>query len=86
MKLRWYWTVKIDDEKISLDTLDNYHKVKRLSKVRKVIDRGDFYCICFTFTGAVGIRNDWVCQKNLITKGTIEEFEKLFEGKFIRKI
>lgn len=27
----------------------------------------------------------FICQKSLITQGTLEEFERLFEGKIIRK-
>ena len=52
-----------------------------LSSITKVIDMGDwFYFVDFK------VRNKelyCVCQKNLITKGTIEEFEKLFEGKIV---
>lgn len=53
-----------------------------VSKVRKVIDMGDWYYIIFKFGD---ITNSWVCQKNLIIKGTIEDFEKLFDEKIIRK-
>ena len=56
-------------------------KVKQISKVKKVIDYGECYEIVF------GLDTSWwwVCQKDLITKGSIEEFEKLFEGKIICK-
>lgn len=50
--------------------------------VKKVIDKGDFYDILFYFP------NRWtncICQKDLIVEGTIEEFEKLFEDKIVRK-
>lgn len=55
---------------------------KPISKVKKVIDMGDWYYIIFKFGD---ISNSWICQKDLIKKGTIEEFEKLFEDKIIRE-
>lgn len=57
------------------------HKFK-IKSVKKVIDYGEFYFIAFSKFLAV---EDIVCQKNLLTKGTLEEFEALFEDKIIRK-
>lgn len=57
-------------------------KSKPISKVKKIIDMGEWYYIIFKFGD---ISNSWICQKDLITIGTIEEFEKIFEGKIIRK-
>lgn len=56
--------------------------VKSVEKVKAVIDVGEWYYIIFKF-GDIG--NSWVCQKDLLTKGTIDEFEKIFEGKIVRK-
>jgi len=57
--------------------------VKKISEIKQIIDCGDYYCL-FTknkmYYNAVGI------EKRLLVKGTIEEFEKLFEGKIIRKV
>ena len=53
-----------------------------IKKVKEVIDRGNYYIIVFKFGD---ITNSCFCQKNLIKKGTIEEFEQLFQGKIIRK-
>ena len=73
-------------------TLDNmaatrtgsvFTTTKPLKKVKKVIDCGKWYYIIFKFGD---ITNAWVCQKDLIVKGTIEDFERLFEGKIVRKI
>lgn len=58
-------------------------KTKPLSKIKKVVDCGEWYNIVFKFGD---ITNSWVCQKNLISVGTIEEFEKLFEGKIKREV
>ena len=55
---------------------------RSIDEVKKVIDMGEFYHILFYFP------NQWancICQKDLIVEGTIEEFEKLFEDKIVRK-
>jgi len=54
-----------------------------VEKVRKVIDFGYWYIIVFGRTGTIG--NGWPCQKNLIEVGTLEDFEKIFEGKIKRR-
>ena len=46
----------------------NKQKIKPLSKVKKCIDYGNWYCIIFKYGG---IDTCWVCQKNLLTKGSI---------------
>ena len=51
-----------------------------LSKVKSVIDEKEWYFIKFFFK-----LSGFICQKSLITEGTIQEFEKLFEDKIIRK-
>lgn len=53
-----------------------------IEDVVKLVDYGEFYDLSFPF----GKLNDkFVCQKSLLSKGTLEEFEALFEGKIIRK-
>ncbi|MCL2822176.1 MAG: hypothetical protein FWD86_03140, partial [Firmicutes bacterium] len=51
------------------------------SKVRKAKDMKSYYLLTFGLLGS----GPWVCQKDLIVKGTIEDFERLFEGKIVRK-
>lgn len=55
-------------------------KTRIMSRIREIIDEGEWYFL--TFKG--DITDTLVCQKSLIKKGTIEEFEKLFEGKIVR--
>lgn len=43
---------------------------------------GEFYDIIFYFSNKV---LNCICQKDLIVEGTMEEFEKLFEDKIVRK-
>ena len=53
----------------------------KIKSIKKVTDYGEFYFIEFSKFLAV---EDIVCQKNLLTKGTLEEFEALFEDKLVR--
>ncbi len=56
---------------------------KPISKIKAVNDYGEFYEIVFP---SVYITAVCVCQKNLLSKGSIEEFEALFNGMIVRKI
>ena len=60
----------------------NHPIVKNFSKIKSVIDYGICFCIIFKYGD---ITNAWVCEKRLIAKGSIEEFEKIFENKIIKK-
>lgn len=60
----------------------SYFKTEKpVESVKKVIDVGEFYYLIFKH-GDIG--NSWVCQKDLLTEGTPDDFEKLFEGKIVR--
>ena len=73
--------IQIDGEYV---TSSGYYGVqkKALSRVKKVIDAGEWYYIVFKWSG---INTNFVCQKNLLQQGTLEEFEALFEGKIVRQ-
>ena len=52
-------------------------------QVNAVYDWGEWYSFDFYFPN----KNIYlICQKDLLVEGTIEEFEKMFEGKIVRKI
>jgi len=71
----------IDDEKIIYnDGADS--KEMPISEVVKVRDYGHAYYLRFKKQPDA---KWWICQKDLLTEGSIEEFEALFEGKIIRK-
>ena len=55
----------------------------QISNIDKVVDTGDWYLIHF----APGPNHPprFICQKDLIVEGTIEEFEKMFEKKIVHK-
>lgn len=74
--------VTIEGEIISSES-DKISAVRSIENVKKVIDKGEWYNLIFYFP----YKNMYfICQKDLITKGTIEEFEELFKGKIERKI
>ena len=55
---------------------------KKLSKIKKVIDEGKHYYIKLKLPKIDG----FLCQKDLLVEGTIEEFEEVFQSKIVRKI
>ena len=54
--------------------------IRLVDDVKKIIDHGDFYEICFRF-GKDSL--NFICQKSLLTKGTLEEFDELFGEKIL---
>lgn len=62
---------------------ESNHAEREICFVKKVVDEGDWYNIIFYFPHKLSC---CICQKNLLVKGTIEEFEEFFEGKIVRKI
>lgn len=54
---------------------------RTIKDVKEVRDYGEFYYLVFPF-GKYSYR--FVCQKNLLTNGTIADFESLFAGKIKR--
>jgi len=76
--------VTIDEQNISFTNASggNKTRIRPIKKVRKVLDCGEWYYVYFKFGD---ISNAWVCQKDLLKKGTLEDFEKIFAGKIKRK-
>lgn len=73
------WNIVIDGITISAEGI-NRSETRYLNDVKKVVDLGEWYKIYFCFPHK---SNLFVCQKDLIAEGTIEEFEALFEGKIV---
>lgn len=53
---------------------------RSVDDVKKIVDHGDFYEVCFRLGRA---SQNFICQKNLLTKGTLEEFDDLFREKIL---
>ena len=73
--------ILIDDGNI-LGKYKECEKSYEIQNIKKVIDYGQFYCIKFNTHGW----GNCICQKDLIIKGTIEEFEQMLEEFIVRKI
>ena len=69
-----------DIEYIVAET-DTGEEFKLLSDVKQVFDHGEYYELVFPF-GKVS--DKFICQKSLLTQGTLEEFEALFSVEIIR--
>ncbi|MDD6054239.1 MAG: hypothetical protein PUB81_02725 [Clostridiales bacterium] len=78
-ELTWHITIERD---IMFAEGIQRSETKNLSNVKKVVDMGEWYKIYFYFPYK---SNLFICQKDLLVKGTIEEFEELFSDKIIRK-
>lgn len=61
---------------------DVTEQTKDIDLVRVVYDYGEFYELKFPFGN---MSTQFICQKDLLTRGTLEEFEALFEGKLEKK-
>lgn len=74
--------ITIKDGQIIKDgTGEDCYATGKLENVKKVVDEGDWYLIVFYFPYKI---SDCICQKDLITQGSIEEFEKMFDGLIVR--
>ena len=60
---------------------DKYTDSKLISDVTKVLDHGEFYELCFPFGK---ISEKFICQKSLLSKGSLDAFERLFKGKIVK--
>lgn len=74
--------ITLDKEFISC-TGQNFNVKKNISYIKTIIDRGELYHIYFKFPHK-DLR--FVCQKDLIKTGTLQEFEEVFKDKIVRKI
>lgn len=73
--------ILINNEIISSEG-NNFRCIKKLIEIKKIIDYGQFYQIYFKWPKK---SYKFLCQKDLIVEGTLEEFENLFKDKIIRK-
>ena len=74
-------TITIENDKIERSGVQSYRLVN-IREIKEIWDMGSFYAVIFYFPN---MDRRFICQKDLIVEGTIEEFEKLFEDKIVRK-
>lgn len=73
--------IRIQDN-ILLSASDGITESRYIEEVKEVRDYGEYYALVFPMGK---LSEKFVCQKDLLTKGTLEEFEALFEGKIVKK-
>ena len=61
---------------------ENFHWVQRIDQIKEIIDWGDWYQIVF-LPSSKNLR--FICQKDLISYGSLADFENLFQGKIVRR-
>ena len=59
----------------------NYIESKLIGDETLVRDFGEFYELVYPFGK---ISDKFICQKDLLTQGTIEDFEALFKNKIVK--
>ena len=72
----------IINEGVIISVSDKTTISKNITQVREVRDYGQFYHVVLP---KIYIDAVFVCQKDLISKGTLEEFEFLFKDMIINK-
>ncbi|MCL2061069.1 MAG: hypothetical protein FWH03_00380 [Firmicutes bacterium] len=72
--------ISIDEEGLIAFEFEKHTVLKRADNIKKIIDKGEWYKIVLLFPKIDG----FIIQKNLITAGTLEEFEKLFKNEITR--
>lgn len=75
--------VTIDEDTIRRYGENDFYASEDLTDLKKVLDMGNWYQFKFYFP-----HKDiaFICQKDLIVEGTIEEFEELFKDYIVRRI
>ena len=73
--------ILIQDD-IVLCVSDEATESRYIAEVKEVRDYGEYYDLVFPLGKP---SPNFVCQKNLLTQGSLEEFEALFEGKIVKK-
>lgn len=76
------YRITIVDEEITYYTKGGEEDSRMVDEVTQLIDHGEWYTLDMPGRKKNG---KFIFQKNLLTQGTLEEFEALFEGKIIRK-
>ena len=72
-----------DEEYIVAVIGNGEESFKLISDAKVLNDYGEFYQIEFPLSK--GVNDSFICQKDLLAEGTLEEFESLFEGKLVKK-
>lgn len=79
-----YMKIEVDESRIRVDQPyfigRPFFEISTFTDVRKLVEYDDYYYIYYK-NSSIPI----ICQKNLLIEGTLEEFEKVFSCKIVRK-
>jgi len=73
--------ITIEDDIIT-SSGENFSQVRNIQDIKRIDDYDDYYRIWFHFPHQSQM---FLCQKDLLVQGTIEEFEERFEDLIVRK-
>ena len=73
-------TVVINEDELENEG-EGWSNVRKIEDVDKVWDYGDWYYITFTFPK----NRSFICQKDLLKEGTLDEFERIFDSTIVKK-
>ena len=79
-----YTKIEVDESRIRVDQPyfigRPFFEISTFTDARKLVEYDDYYYIYYK-NSSIPI----ICQKNLLIEGTLEEFEKVFSCKIVRK-
>ena len=73
--------ISINETGITATFSDGSTDSEEMKNVKKVIDYGDYY----EFVFYVKSKKYYFCQKDLLSKGTLQDFETLFQNVMVKK-
>lgn len=71
-----------EEETVVYQNLRNEEQFRMISSIEQILDFGEWYYLKFEYSDRAPY---FVCQKSLITQGTIEEFERVFGERIVIK-
>ena len=75
--------IYINDGLVNAVSCEGRTRSAQICAIKNVKDFGDYYAM--TLPGICAIVSVYfICEKDLLTNGTIEQFEELFDGKIVR--
>jgi len=77
--------ISIKNDTILCLTDEHGEDSRYIEQVKEIKNYNEYYVIVFNNGFGLNIPPHFICQKNLLSQGTLEDFEALFEGKIIRK-
>ena len=76
----WEYKIRINSENVTAHNITEDIRYRTpVEKIRKVEDMGEYYLLRYALIDC------FICQKDLLTSGSLEELERIFEGKIKRK-